>query len=431
MIIKNIAIIHENKIQKNTDIRLNEKTGCIQDINSKLEPESKEKILNGSGLWIFPGLIDIHVHLRDFEQNYKEDYKTGVKSAISGGYTTIFDMPNKVPPVDTYEIYKIVLNKIENIKDVDIYQYVMITNDLLKKNDFWTYGKIYLGAGSTSALGQEYSILDKTNKFKGKFISIHAEDSEIIAKNSKIYKNPVFDHNKIRSPDAETIAIKNVLEKIKNNNLTKNHIHFAHVSLPSSIELINSYKLENISFEAAPHHLFLNEDDLIQLGSFGKVNPPLRSYEDMHKLRILWEEGKIPVLASDHAPHTEEEKKSENPSGIPSLDTNFRVLLDHCLRNSISPSLITKTYSTNPAKLIGLFKDHGSIETGKKADFVLVDPTKEEKITKSMLNTKAKFSPWENKILKGVPLFTFKAGTQVWNNPKHFDIEHQNEFYRM
>jgi dihydroorotase len=419
VLLKNITIIHEDRIDKSVDIRINGISGLIENIASEIDSKNEEKILDCSNLWMFPGLIEIHAHLRDFGQSYKEDYTTATKAALAGGYTTVFDMPNKIPPVNNIEMYNKVLKKIEHINMIDIYQYIMITNNLFELNDFWIYGKIYLGAGSTAASGQEYNIIEKTHRFMNKFISIHAEDGKIISKNSKKYTDPVFDHNKIRSPAAELTAIKKVLEILETKSLTNNKYHFAHISLPESINLIKNYNLKNVSFEAAPHHLFLSEDDLNNLKVFGKVNPPLRSKKDMLGLRALWEKGEIPIIASDHAPHTIEEKEKLKVSGIPSLDTNLRLLLDHCLKNSISPTLITKTCSTNTAKLMGIFESKGSIEIGKKADLVLVDPEKEEPISKEMLETKAKWTPWGKKLLS-VPIVTFKDARIVWSNPKHF-----------
>ena len=159
--------------------------------------------------------------------------------------------------------------------------------------------------------------------------------------------------------------------------------------------------------------MFLCEDDIDVLGDYIKVNPPLRSYEKMVELRNLWIGGKVPIIASDHAPHTKDEKVNQKVSGIPSLDTNLRLLVDFCLKSSISPTLIAKTCSTNPALLMALH-DRGVIEEGKKADLVLFDPNKSETVDK--IYSKCNWSPWQGKTLQGIHLITFKSGRPVYIN---------------
>ena len=421
----NVAIITDECITHNMTVTLNAEKGIITDI-TPYKPDldvliDNENSLDCSNFWLFPGLIDIHVHLRDLGQSENEDYNTGSLSAINGGFTTVFDMPNKKPPTNSLERL-ININKLtKNIKSVDIFNYVLIEDELLSESFDWIYGKIYFG-GSTATSGVEYSILDKIATLSGKFFSIHAEDGEIIRQNMLEYDSTnVLDHNKIRSPKSELKAVKVILQFLQKNNNKNNHYHFAHVTLPETVEIIPN-NIQNISFEVAPHHLFLCEDDVNELQELIKVNPPLRSKKDMIALRRLWVEGKIPLLASDHAPHTLENKKSLKPSGIPSLDTNLRLLLDFCITNDINPSIITKTFSSNPAKIMNM-QDKGIITIGSKADLVLVDPTKSEIISKEIIKSKCKWSPWEGKELKGIPIATWKNGRIVSSHPNYHKLK--------
>lgn len=409
MILTNATIINPDFIEDGQTIQINEVTGLIEKIVSDI-PETDEVIFDCKGMWLFPGMVDIHVHLRDLNQVQKEDFKTGSQAAIHGGFTTLFDMPNKLPPINNQLFYQKVKALAKNIKDVDIYSFVLVDDQLLQEHFDWTYGKIYFG-GTTATTGVEYEILDKVNKLQEKFLTIHAEDASTIKHNQSLFPNEIKFHNKIRAPEAELTAVSYIINFLEKNRNYLNRYHIAHITLPETVNKILSANLTNLSFEVAPHHMFLSEDDIESLGEFIKVNPPLRSYDQMMELRKLWIEGKIPVLASDHAPHTKEEKLILKASGIPSLDTNLRLLLDFCVKSNISPTLITKTFSTNPAQLLAL-NDRGVIEEGKKADLVLVDPNRKEIVNK--IYSKCNWSPWQGKGLQGVPLITFKDGKPVY-----------------
>ncbi len=409
MILANATIVNPDFILESQNVQINEAAGLITKIMPDI-PETDEIIFDCKDMWLFPGLVDIHVHLRDLNQSQKEDFKTGTQAAIHGGFTTLFDMPNKEPPINNQLFYQKVQSLAKNIKDVDIYSFVLVDDQLLKEGFNWTYGKIFFG-GTTATAGVEYNILDRVNKLQEKFFTIHAEDASTIKQNQSLFSNEIKFHNKIRSPEGELIAVSYIINFLEKNRNYLNRYHIAHVTLPETVNKILSANLTNLSFEVAPHHMFLSEDDIDSLGEFIKVNPPLRSYDQMLELRKLWIEGKIPVLASDHAPHTKEEKMKLKMSGIPSLDTNLRLLLDFCLKSNISPTLITKTFSTNPAQLLAL-NDRGIIEEGKRADMVLVDPNKKEIINE--IYSKCNWSPWQGKGLQGVPLITFKNGIPVF-----------------
>ena len=409
MILTNATIINPDFILESQNIQINEITGII----SKISPDSienDEAVFDCKDMWLFPGLIDIHVHLRDLNQSNKEDFVTGSQAAVHGGFTTLFDMPNKNPPINNQLFYQKVQALAKKIPEVDIYHFVLVDDQLLNENFNWTFGKIFFG-GTTATAGVEYSILEKVNLLQEKFFSIHAEDAKIIQKNEKLFSKDVTNHNKIRSPEAELTAVSHIIDFLEKNRNYLNRYHIAHVTLPETVQKITKANLSNLSFEVTPHHMFLSEDDIEYLGEFIKVNPPIRSYEQMIELRKLWVEGKIPVLASDHAPHTKEEKLNQKVSGLPSLDTNLRILLDYCLTSNISPTLITRTFSTNPAVLVAL-NDRGIIEEGKKADLVLVNPNLKEIVDK--IYSKCKWSPWQGKGLQGVPVITFKNGKPVF-----------------
>lgn len=411
MILTNATIINPDFILEGHHIVIDEKNGIITKILEDIPNSSDQNIFDCKNMWLFPGLVDIHVHLRDFEQRNKEDFNTGSQAALHGGFTTVFDMPNKIPSINNQLMYQKARIMAERITTTDIYSYVLVDDQLLSESFNWTYGKIIFG-GTTASSGVEYSILNQVNLLQEKFIAIHAEDRDEIVRNEKLYdKTDVKNHNKIRSPKAEQIAVEMVLNFLEKNRNFLNRYHIAHVTLPETVKRIKKSNLTNLSFEVAPHHMFLSEDDTELLGDYVKVNPPLRSNAEMKELRNLWIAGEIPILASDHAPHTKEEKINQKVSGIPSLDTNLRLLTDFCLKSNISPSLITKTFSTNPALLMAK-NDRGIIEEGKKADLVLVDPNRKESVQE--IYSKCGWSPWEGRTLQGVPICTWKKGILVY-----------------
>lgn len=415
MILANATIINPDEILERKHIVIDEETGHVKHILSDVTGNNQQ-VIDCKNMWLFPGLIDIHVHLRDLKQSNKEDFTTGSQAAVHGGYTTLFDMPNKQPPINNQLYFQQVRKLSESISIADIYNYVLVDEQLLSESFNWTFGKIYFG-GTTATSGVEYDILNKLNLLQEKFFAIHAEDKEEIIHNESLFdKGSIKNHNKVRSPLAETIAVEKILKFIEKHKNYLNRYHIAHVTLPETVKKLNSTNIPNLSFEVAPHHMFLSENDIDLLGDFIKVNPPLRSHEHMIELRHLWVNGKVPIIASDHAPHTKEEKLQQKVSGIPSLDTNLRLLTDFCIRSSISPTLIAKTCSSNPA-LVTALNDRGIIEEGKKADLVLVDPTKKETVNK--LYTKCNWSPWQGKSLQGIPVFTIKNGKIVYQHDSY------------
>ena len=423
LILSNASIINRDFILERKNIVIDEPKGNISKILDDL-PSSDEKVIDCKNRWLFPGLVDIHVHLRDLGQQNKENFVTGSQAAIHGGFTTVFDMPNKIPPINNQLFFQKVRKLAESINQTDIYSYVLVDDHLLAESFNWIYGKIIFG-GTTAFSGVEYSILEKVNQLQEKFIAIHAEDKNEIARNEKLYdKNNTKFHNKIRSADAERIAVDKIINFVGTHKNYLNRYHIAHVTLPETVIKINKANLTNLSFEVAPHHMFLSEDDIDLLGDYVKVNPPLRSYDEMMELRNLWINGEVPVLASDHAPHTKEEKIHSKVSGIPSLDTNLRLLTDFCLKSNISPSIITKTFSTNPAILLAL-NDRGIVEEGKKADLVLVDPNHKEIVEE--IYSKCQWSPWMGKTLQGVPICTWKNGKIVYKKESDSSSEINKE----
>ncbi|WP_324734880.1 dihydroorotase [Thermococcus sp. SY098] len=370
--------------------------GYIGVDNGKITKFSK-KPLNGEKIIetkaheiIMPGIIDVHVHLRDFNQKHKETIKSGTMAALHGGITTVFDMPNTDPPVMTKEIFekRTELFKRKSYTDYAL-GFLIAGNCSEVKNAKADFYKIFMGA-STGGIYSENFEEDYT--CANKRVSVHAEDYELIQK----------------FPERPNIVEVKAIEKALNiSKKLRKPLHICHVSTKEGLKRILEESLPWISFEVTPHHLFLTKKDF-KKNPLLKVYPPLRSREDVI---YLWQNfEKIPIVASDHAPHTLDEKE-EGAAGLPGLETELSLLLTAYNRGMVSLWGIIEKTSLNPAKIFGI-KNKG-FEVGKDADLIVVNLKEEWKVEPEEFYTKAKWSPFEGWKLKGKVEMTLLRGKIV------------------
>ena len=392
--------------------------GVIKEIKKQgLEGERK---IDAKDFLIFPGFIDIHVHMREPGWEYKEDFSTGTKAAAHGGVTTVVDMPNNLAPATNLEriLEKKKLAKKKSVVDVLFYGGVNKENiSELKKMAKEVIGyKIYT-AESTGGMYLPYEDIETVESEVSplnKPLSFHCEDKEMIEKRKKEFsgKNYPEIHCDVRPAESEVIAIQKVL------SYAKSRVNICHISTKRSLEIIDEHKIKNklITCEATPLHLFFTRKDMAEKKNFLKINPPLRPEQDRNGLLEGLMKDKIDFLASDHAPHTIEEKGDDvwnAPSGVPELDTygNFVTWL---MKLGVTPQTILKMCSYNPAKFLNL--DSGVIEKGKVADLIIIDPKSPTKIKSDSLYTKCKWSPFEGIEFPGKVVFTIKDGKVIMEN---------------
>lgn len=420
MIIKGGRIIDPiSRTDEVLDIRIEK--GIIAEIEKNIDEKKypNEEIINASGKVLVPGLIDVHVHFRDPGQTYKEDLKTGSQAAIAGGFTTVVQMANTSPRIDNKE--KI----IEHYKKARDLPLKVFTVSALTKN----FGDLELvdmeenfiaGAIAFTDDGipnrNSKLILDAMNRAKklGAIISFHEEDPNLISQNGINHSEVSEKLNIYGSPTiAETSFIaRDVTMAI----YTGAKISIQHLSTGLGVDLVKFGKSmgANIFAEVTPHHIALNDRAVLEYGSLAKMNPPLRSEED--RLRIIKgiKEGTIEIIATDHAPHSSEEKEKEltkAPSGIIGLETSFSICYENLvLSKEISLMKLIELMSTNPAKIYGL--EGGEIAVNKLADLTIIDLEKEYKIEK--FKSKSSNSPFTNKNLKGEILYTISEGKVVY-----------------
>lgn len=419
MIIKGGRVIDPlSKRDEVLDIKIED--GKIVEIAKDIESSSgNEEIIDARGKIVVPGLIDVHVHFRDPGQTHKEDLVTGSQAAIAGGFTSVVQMANTSPKIDSKE--KI----IEHYKRARDLPLKVFTVSALTRN----FGDLELvdmeenfkrGALAFTDDGipnrNSKLILEAMNRAKelGAIISFHEEDPELIEQNG-INHSEVSDKLGIYgSPKiAETSFIaRDVAMAI----YTGAKISIQHISTGLGVDLVKFGKEmgANIYAEVTPHHIALNDSAVLEYGSLAKMNPPLRSEED--RLRIIegLKEGTIEIIATDHAPHTSEEKSKEitkAPSGIIGLETSFSICYENLvLTKEISLMKLIELMSTNPARIYGL--EGGEISQSKIADLAIIDLESEYKIDK--YKSKSSNTPFKDKTLRGEVLYTISEGKIVF-----------------
>ncbi|WP_457751480.1 dihydroorotase [Thermococcus sp.] len=363
--------------------------GKIQKISSH-DLSGETKIRTGNDKLILPGLIDTHVHLRDFEQKDKETVESGTKAALHGGITAVFDMPNTKPPVMDSKTFE---NRLELFQRKAYADYaigfLMRSNCEEAKKTKADFYKAFMGASTGGIYSEDF---ESDYACSPGVLSVHAEDAEVIRKKPE------------RPPEVEEVAIRKALSLAEG---LKKPLNVCHVSTKGGIDAILEKNLPWVSFEVTPHHLFLTRRDY-KRNPLLKVYPPLRSGEHV---KALWNNfSRVPIIASDHAPHTVEDKEA-GAAGIPGLETEVALLLDVVNRGIISVFDIVEKMHDNPVRVFGIKGRNFKVEN--EATFAVVDLRREWVVKPEEFYTKAKWSPWEGRKLRGKVVMTVLRGKVV------------------
>lgn len=420
MIIKGGRVIDPlSKTDEILDIRIEK--GTIIEIEKDIDERKfpGEEIIDARGKVLVPGLVDVHVHFRDPGQTYKEDLESGSQAAIAGGFTSVVQMANTSPKIDDKEK---IIDHYKKARDLPLKVYTVsaLTRNFsdLELVDMEENFKAGALAFTDDGIPNRNSklIVDAMNRAKklGAIISFHEEDPSLIEQNGINHSEVSEKLNIYGSPTiAETSFIaRDVAMAI----YTGAKISIQHISTGLGVDFVKFGKSmgANIYAEVTPHHLALNDSALLKYGTLAKMNPPLRSEED--RLRIIEgiKEGTIEIIATDHAPHSPEEKAKEitkAPSGIIGLETSFSICYENLvLSGEISLMKLIELMSTNPAKIYGL--EGGEIAVGKLADLAIIDLESEYKIEK--FKSKSSNSPFAGKNLRGEVLYTISEGKVVY-----------------
>lgn len=375
---------------------------------------------------ILPGLIDAHVHFRMPGASYKEDWQTGSSAAASGGVTTVLDMPNNKPPIFSIAELEVKRKMISGRSFVNYGLYMGFNGENFReinKAEGIPGVKIYC-AHSTGKIGVGSDHVEKafTEIDRDKLLVFHAEDEECIEKHRAEVMADGDDvepiaHSRIRDPKCALKMVKRLCELAKDHNRP---IHICHVSTEAEIDVINEYRGVGVTCEVAPHHLVLSEDDYDYLGNFIKVNPPVRSQVDVFGLWKCLKMGMIDIIATDHAPHTSEEKEVpyvQAPSGLPGVETLLPILLNTVNNDGMTLEEVVKLCCERPAEIFKL-EGKGKIEKGFDADLVVVDMDMEKTLQNEDVFSKCGWSPYADSVFMGWPIMTFVDGQLVFESGK-------------
>lgn len=424
LILKNCKTI-DNKI-----LNLIIENGKIKEIKKELLTSdlTTDNMIDIKEKYIIPGLIDTHVHLRDPGLTHKEDWTTGSKAAAHGGYTTIMDMPNTSPLTDTSKNFKDKKEIAKNKSYVDyaLHAGVKTEKDVMELMDEKPASyKIFMDLYENDQLHEMFKYVSKT----GKPLSLHCEDKTIVDYNIKtLSSNPENDKKTItysyaRSALAELIAVNRAIEYAKEFNI---QLHLCHISTRQTLELIHEARTKlNISIEATPHHIFLDNSTYETYGIKAKTNPPLRDTNYNITVEHLKE---FDSIGTDHAPHTLEEKMKNtwtSAAGIPGLENTLPLLLTEVNNNRLSFEDLVRLTSYNPAKIFKI-PDKGQINVGYDADITVIDMKHEGKIDVDTFYTKGKYTPFEEREYIGRNIMTINRGNVICENDEV--IKHQNKY---
>ncbi len=387
--------------------------------SSVIEADIKpDRIIDASGLFVMPGLIDLHVHLREPGYEYKETISTGARAAVAGGFTTICAMPNTKPALDRSDMIHFVLNQAKKAP-VNIYPIGAITS--AQEGHILTDIPALIQAGAIGISEDGKSLLDtalylkamEEAEKKGIIIFAHCEDKSL-AGNGVINLGP-------KSKELGLAGISNAVEDIivaRDIILAREtgvRLHLCHCSTRGSVKMLNMAKSKGVRVtgETCPHYFTLSDEDIPGNDSNYKMNPPLRSKEDVEAIIEALRNDVLDVIATDHAPHSKEEKEKsmvEAPFGIVGLETALPITYTELVRTGIiSISKLVEKMSLNPARILGL--DKGCIGEGKTADIVIVDPNEEYKIDKNKFYSKGSNTPFHERRVYGRIKYTIVSGT--------------------
>ncbi|MEG2338007.1 MAG: dihydroorotase [Clostridium sp.] len=391
LLIKNIRIV-DSKNDFNGDIYI--KNGIIETIGNNLNV--KCETVDGEGLTVLPSFTDLHCHFRFPGQTHKEDMLSGSLAAVRGGYTAVNLMGNTKPICSTNEVLKIVIDEAQRVGLLDVHQVVSITKDFDGETlDHLDEIKYPIRFISDDGKGIEKSkvMLDAMMKAKsmGLVVMSHVEHSEIVKNDTRLSENIMTSRD---------VALA---------RHTGCHLHVCHVSTKEAMEEIIRAKDRGdmVTCEVAPHHIALTRDE-----NDYRVNPPIRDIDDVNFLIDAIKNGYVDAIATDHAPHTKEDKEKGAP-GLVGLETSFAVCYTNLVeKGHITLSKLSEVMSKNPAKMMGL--NAGEIKLGCAGDLCIVDINKEIIVDVNEFKSKGRNTPFEGKKLKGEVVMTIKGGKVVY-----------------
>lgn len=416
ILIKNGRVIDPaNSLDKVLDVLLCD--GKISKVCEEIS-EDADKVIDAKGLWVVPGLIDLHVHLREPGFERKETIRSGSRSAAVGGFTTICCMPNTKPVIDNEIIVEYINMKAERDGVVNILPIGSITKGQKGEElaDIGRMAEVGICAISEDGRSVENAGLMKTAlKYASMFnlpVFSHCEDLNLVGKGQMNAgeKASLLGLKGISNDSEEVIVSRDIILADSVNA----KLHLCHMSTKGCVELIRQAKERGVSVtaEVTPHHFTLSEDDISDYDANFKMNPPLRTKEDVEALKQALKDNIIEVISTDHAPHHVDEKNCEfekAANGIVGLETSVCLAVSELVCTGVlTPSQLIEKMSLNPARILN--SDKGTLSVGACADVTIIDPEKEFVIDVEKFVSKAKNSPFGGRKVKGKVCYTIVGG---------------------
>lgn len=399
--------------------------GKIVSLESGLVPDTKTTVWEAKGFTILPGLIDSQVHFRDPGMPEKEDFGTGTKGAVLGGITAVFDMPNTKPNTSTPQRFK---EKCESVApkafcDFGLFAGATNENSAQLKEIEAIEGccgiKIFMGSSTGDLLVSEDQFLRQTLLNSTRAVSVHCEDEARLLARKEIANQIAHPkaHPEWRDVESALLATQRIVRIAKE---TGRRVHILHVTTEEELDFLKDNK-DIASVEILPQHMYFSSPSCYEdLGTFAQMNPPIRDERHQKAIREALKKGWVDVIASDHAPHTREEKNKiypNSPSGLTGVQTLVPIMLNFVNQGLLDLHSLALRMSINPARLFKA-KGKGGIYIGQDADFTIVDMNQKHTFTNEEMATRCGWTPYAGHTVQGFPVATWIRGHLVMERGK-------------
>lgn len=404
------------------------KDGAIAAVGAPEAMPAAKETLDASGMHVLPGAIDVHVHFRDPGYPHKEDWASGTAAAAFGGVTTVFDMPNTIPATGNVEILAAKHRIASEKAHVDYGLYGLLGEDTIANVPELVEGgvigfKLYMGntfgkipSPSTGGMLEAFEVVAPT----GKRIGLHAETNSIMERRqTRLTAAGRIDPLAHLASRPAVVAVEAVSRACILSEWTGARIHILHISSADELRPLREAKARGVEVtgETCPQYLMLSSDDYARFGGVIRVNPPVREKSNQEPIWAALKDGTIDMIATDHAPHTPEEKTRNDiwsvDCGFPGVETQMPAMLTAMNEGRMSISDYVRWSSLNPAKRWGLYPRKGAIQVGSDADIAIVDAGRSWTIDDAKTQSRSKISPWHGRAVKGLPIHTIVRGRFV------------------
>ena len=421
VLLKNGKVI-DYKTNTNDYFDIYIENGIIKEIAKDINTKA-DNVIDCTNLFIIPGMIDIHCHLREPGFEYKETIETGMKSAAKGGFTSICPMPNTNPTCDSAFVLQKIQNEAKRVGVCNVFPYAAVTvgEKGEELTDFETLKKAGAIAFSDDGMPVVRAKIMREAMLKAEklntFVASHCEEKEL--GKGAINAGKVAEELNVQGvyPEAETLMAAREVEIAEINNV---HAHICHISTKETARLIRDAKKRGVKVtcETCPHYYSFTEEEVLISGTNAKMNPPLRTKEDMAEIIKAVQDGTIDCIITDHAPHSKKEKEQPLDKALNGI-VGFETALAASITNLVDKGYISyldlvRITSYNPAKILGI--DRGVIQEGKAADITIFNPNEEYIYTEDMIISKSKNTPYIGKKLKGKVKYTIVNGEIVYKD---------------